>query len=163
MGGRRIRETQGGAYFDWLTGMVEGSSGNADLVSFFYRRAFDLLKERGAFGLIATNTIGQGDTRSTGLRWICTHDGTIFTATRRMKWPGVAAVVISVVHVHKGPLVAPFDLDGRPESPIITAYLFHAGGHDDPEKLRANAGKSFVGSYVSSAWGSRLTTRRETA
>ena len=59
----------------------------------------------GAFGLIATNTIGQGDTRSTGLRWICNHGGTIYAARKRLKWPGEAAVVVSVVHVHKGPIV----------------------------------------------------------
>ena len=40
----------------------------------------------------------------------------------------------------------PAYLDGR-VVPIITAYLFHAGGHDDPARLRVNAGKSFVGSY----------------
>ena len=32
-------------------------------------------------GMVATNTIGQGDTRSTGLRWICTHGGTVYAAT----------------------------------------------------------------------------------
>ena len=67
----------------------------------------------GAFGLIATNTIGQGDTRSTGLRWICNHGGTIYAARKRLKWPGEAAVVVSVVHVHKGPMAGPFDLDGQ--------------------------------------------------
>ena len=30
----------------------------------------------------------------------------------------------------------------------ITAFLFHAGGHEDPKSLAANAGKSFIGSYV---------------
>ena len=38
-------------------------------------------------------------------------------------------------------------LDGRPVA-TITAYLFHAGGHDDPAQLVANAGKSFSGSIV---------------
>ncbi len=38
-------------------------------------------------------------------------------------------------------------LDGR-AVPIITAYLFHAGGHDDPERLRANKGKCFQGCTV---------------
>ena len=56
-------------------------------------------------------------------------------------------MIVSVVHGHKGPLPGPFRLDGR-SVPIITAYLFHAGGHDDPAKLKANEGKSFVGSYV---------------
>ena len=53
------------------------------MVAHFFRRSFNLLREGGAFGLIATNTIGQGDTRSTGLRWICMHGGTIYEATRR--------------------------------------------------------------------------------
>ena len=147
-------------YPDWLKTIHEESHGNADLVAHFFRRAFNLLRQGGALGLIATNTIGQGDTRSTGLRWICNHGGVIYAATRRKKWPGQAAVIVSVVHVGrldaavrvggaelKTPLNSPYELDNRPV-PMITAYLFHAGGHDDPERLRANAGKSFVGSYV---------------
>lgn len=31
---------------------------------------------------------------------------------------------------------------------MITAYLFHAGGHEDPVRLRANESKSFQGSIV---------------
>ena len=134
-------------YPDWLKTIHEELHGNADLVAHFFRRAFNLLREGGVFGLIATNTIGQGDTRSTGLRWICKHGGTLYEATRRTKWPGLAAVIVSVVHGHKGSLPGPFRLDGR-SAPIITAYLFHAGGHDDPARLKANEGKSFVGSYV---------------
>ena len=86
-------------YPDWLKALHEGSHGNADLVAHFYRRAFDLLRDGGALGLIATNTIAQGDTRSSGLRWICEHGGEIYRATRRVKWPGEAAVVVSVLHV----------------------------------------------------------------
>ena len=37
-----------------------GAHGNADLVAHFFRRAFDLLRDGGAFGLIATNTIAPG-------------------------------------------------------------------------------------------------------
>ena len=89
-------------YLDWLKTLHEESHGNADLVAHFFRRAFNLLRHGGCFGLIATNTIGQGDTRSTGLRWICTHDGLIYHARKRYKWPGLAAVVVSIVHVGKG-------------------------------------------------------------
>jgi hypothetical protein len=147
MGGSKVSGSLGVGYLDWLKSMHEESHGNADLVAHFFRRTFDLLRPGGAFGLIATNTIGQGDTRSTGLRWICTHSGTIYEATRRKKWPGLAAVVISVVHAHKGPLEGPFLLNGR-SVPVITAYLFHAGGHDDPTRLEANEGKSFQGSNI---------------
>ncbi len=40
-----------------------------------------------------------------------------------------------------------FMLDGK-EVEKITAFLFHAGGHEDPKPLAANVGKSFIGSYV---------------
>ena len=70
-------------YPDWLKQVHAGSHGNADQVAHFFRRAFDLVRRNGAFGLIATNTIAQGDTRSTGLRWICTHGGEIYRARRR--------------------------------------------------------------------------------
>ncbi|MBL8824623.1 MAG: N-6 DNA methylase [Planctomycetia bacterium] len=134
-------------FLDWLKTLHEESHGNADLVAHFFRRAFNLLRTDGTFGLIATNTIAQGDTRSTGLRWICTNGGTIYHARRRYKWPGLAAVVVSVVHVAKGKHHRPYLLDEK-EAPIITAYLFHAGGHDDPARLEANAGKSFIGSFL---------------
>ena len=188
-------------YPDWLKAVHEGSHGNADLVAHFFRRAFGLIRRDGAFGLIATNTIAQGDTRSSGLRWICEHGGEIYRATRRVKWPGDAAVVVSVLHVAKGGYAGRKALDGphppahrtqpeggyagaggkalddandganidarhpahraRPEGVYaagkvldgvnvedITAFLFHRGGHADPARLEANAGKSFVGSYV---------------
>ena len=134
-------------YPDWLKQVHEESHGNADLVAHFFRRAFGLLRTGGTCGLIATNTIAQGDTRSTGLRWICNAGGEIYEARRRVKWPGLAAVVVSVLHVHRGYFPSAKRLDGKAVE-AITAFLFHRGGHDDPARLKANAGKSFVGSYV---------------
>ncbi|MFM7369045.1 MAG: Eco57I restriction-modification methylase domain-containing protein, partial [Sphaerospermopsis kisseleviana] len=134
-------------YLDWLKVVNPESHGNADLVAHFFRRAFDLLRKNGTFGLIATNTIAQGDTRSTGLRYICEHEGIIYNAQKRLKWPGLAAVVVSVVHCFKGEYVGKKLLDNK-QVDLISAFLFHAGGNKDPEKLLANAGKSFIGSYV---------------
>ena len=134
-------------YTDWLRLLHPESTGKCDLVAHFYRRVFDLIRNDGAFGLIATNTIAQGDTRASGLRWICNQGGEIFNTRKRVQWPGLAAVVVSVVHVAKGPFAGAKWLDGR-EVPAITAFLFHSGGHDDPARLAANAGESFVGSYV---------------
>lgn len=134
-------------YPDWLQALHADSHGNADLVAHFFRRAFVLLRNNGTFGLIATNTIAQGDTRSTGLGWVCQHGGEIYCANKRVKWPGQAAVVVSVVHLLKGRFAGRLSLDGRPVE-TITAFLFHRGGHEDPARLVANAGQSFVGSYV---------------
>ena len=119
-------------YLDWLKTIHAESHGNADLVCHFFRRAFCLLRDAGCLGLLATNTIRQGDSRNTGLRWICRHRGTIYSAEKEMKWPGIAAVVVSVLHMYaRGLYLDAFVLDGR-RSHRITAYLFHAGGHDDP-------------------------------
>ena len=99
----------------------------------FFRRAFNLIREEGVFGFIATNTIAQGDTRATGLRWICQHGGEIYCARKRLKWPGLAAVVVSVLHVMKGKYFDLKRLDDR-KVETITAFLFHRGGHDDPAR-----------------------------
>jgi hypothetical protein len=146
-GKNTITASNGANYLQWLLTLHAESHGNADLVAHFYRRAFYLLRGGGTFGLIATNTIAQGDTRGTGLRWIRHHVGTIYVARKRIKWPGEAAVVVSVVHVHKGVLSGPFELDGR-QVDVITAFLFHTGGDEDPQRLEANANKSFQGSIV---------------
>lgn len=146
LGGKRISTNYGDEYFAWLK-EVYPESGGADLVAFFFRRAFVLIREGGTFGLIATNTIAQGDTRSTGLRFICNNGGTIYNAQKRVKWPGLAAVVISVVNIFKGAYTGVKIIDDR-ETDLITAFLFHAGGNNNPEVLLKNKGKSFIGSYV---------------
>ena len=146
-GKNTIGNSNPSGYMDWLKEVHPESHGNADLVAHFYRRSFDLLRQGGTFGLIATNTIGQGDTRSTGLRWICKNGGEIYDAQRRIKWPGEAAVVVSVVHVTKGPAKVRKRIDGK-EVDMISAFLFHDGNHDDPVRLAANSEKSFQGSIV---------------
>lgn len=123
---------------DWLKIVHEGTHGNADIVAHFFRRTFQLVRQCGSFGLIATNTICQGDTRTTGLSWIRSKGATIYYAQRRYRWPGQAAVIVSVVAVFKGSLVPPFVLDGTPVS-HISAYLFPLGTDDNPHILRANA------------------------
>ena len=147
LGGKRISTTLSNEYRDWLATLHTESNSNADLVAHFFRRAFDLIRANGAFGLIATNTVAQGDTRSTGLGWICENGGTIYDATRRFQWPGQAAVVVSLIHIHRGTWDGHRQLDGN-EVHNITAFLFHRGGHAAPAQLEANSSKSFVGSFV---------------
>lgn len=135
-------------YVDWLKTAHRKSHGNSDLVAHFFRRCFWMLRRRGSMGFIATNTIAEGDTRTTGLRWICKNGGTIFNARKRVRWPGQAAVIVSVIHVSKGELPGTKQLlDGR-QVPTITAFLFHAGSSDDPFRIEANDGLSFQGPVV---------------
>lgn len=134
-------------YLDWLKIVNEDSHGNADLVCHFFRKAFDSLSTDGALGLIATNTIAQGDTRSSGLKWICMNGGEIYDARRRVPWPGEASVIVSIICILKGKYTKLKTLDSRSVG-SITAFLFHSGGHDDPRILASNNEKSFVGSYL---------------
>jgi hypothetical protein len=133
-------------YLPWLQTLHRGAHGNADLVAHFFCRAFALLRERGVSGLIATNTIGQGDTRASGLTKIITDGGAILRATRRLKWPGEAAVVVSVVHIVKGKASLPV-LDTRPVR-RISAYLVEGDLDTSPLALVANSGKAFEGSKL---------------
>jgi len=133
-------------YLPWLQTLHPGAHGNADLVAHFFLRAFHLLRQGGLFGLIATNTIGQGDTRATGLAKIISEGGAISRGRRRLKWPGEAAVVVSVVHIVKGEAASPV-LDTRPVR-RISAYLVEGDLDTSPLALATNSGKAFVGSYV---------------
>ena len=172
LGGKKVSTNFGSEYLEWLKVANPESHGNADIVAQFFRRGFTILRKSGCLGLIATNTIAQGDTRSTGLRYICQNGGTIYNATKRFKWIGSAAVVVSIVNIQKVDTVGcvatdildssrispaathPTQLaathpilDGR-QVPLISAFLFHAGGNENPQPLLANAEKSFIGSYV---------------
>jgi hypothetical protein len=144
-GGKNTISALGGeSYIPYLQAIHQESHGASDLVAHFFRRAFSLLRTNGTFGLIATNTISQGDTRHTGLRWICTHGGTIFEARRRYKWPAGAAVIVCVVHIIKGPYSGVCLLDDRPAE-RVSAFLFHRGGDEAPSPLKENESKSFQG------------------
>ena len=130
-------------YLEWLQTLHSGAHGNADLVAHFFRRAFGLIRHGGSFGLIATNTIGQGDTRETGLCAIIAGGGAIAHALKRLKWPGEAAVVVSVVHVVKGEASAP-TLERRPVR-RISAYLVEGDLDATPTRLAENGELAFQG------------------
>lgn len=147
LGGKRIKTVHGSTYRDWLSTLNHPSNRNADLVAHFFRNSFSLIREEGTLGLIATNTISQGDTRTSGLRWICTNGGHIYSAYQRVSWPGLAQVIISVVHVSKGEPHQRRYLDGKPVEQI-TAFLYSKGTHDDPARLDANQNMSYIGCFI---------------
>jgi hypothetical protein len=148
LGGSRISTSFGGSYLAYLLQTHPGSHGNGDLVAHFFRRGFNLLRSAGTLGFIATNTIAQGDTRSTGLRWLCGNGAEIYAASRRVPWPGLAAVIISIVHLSKSPCFVTVKTIDSVAVQRITAYLVPTGGNEDPSHLRAMNGLSFAGSKV---------------
>jgi hypothetical protein len=147
LGGKRISAATGNAYKEWLQEITVEGNANSDLVAHFFRRSYALLRPGGSMGMLATNTVFQGDTRSTGLRWICVNGGTIYSARKRYKWPGAAAVIVSTVHFFKGSYDGTKYLNKLPVE-NITAFLLASGSNENPKPLAANDGKSFMGSIV---------------
>jgi hypothetical protein len=97
LGGTRISVSNGVQYRDWLASRFDASS-LTDLCAFFFRRAAALLGLKGTAGLIATNSVSQGDSRTTGLGWICTHGGLIYDAHRNLRHPLEYACSIHAIH-----------------------------------------------------------------
>ena len=133
---------------DYILDAFPESNGKSDIVSFFFRLAFEKLRDTGCLGLIATKTIAQGDTRSAGLTFIATHDGVIFNARKKFPWPGVASVAVSVVHISRGELNVTKYLDGKIVD-RISAFLFCHGADTDPAPQRANFKHAFQGCNIS--------------
>lgn len=145
VGGHRITGAMGTAYRDWLVSNVaEGRKGGADLVAYFFLRAGLLLRISGGFGLLAVNTISQGDTRQVGLEAMLARDFVIHRAFPNEKWPGEAAVVTSRVHMHKGNWSGERTLSDS-QVAHISAFLSDRKAWS-PKKLHKNANLSFKGS-----------------
>ena len=150
LGGKRIASEFGNEYLSWIFSRVTRGSRNSDLVAFFFLRAFELLSNDGCFGFLATNTIGQGDTRETGLCALLARGSVITHAVKRIPWPGEAAVTVSSINVSKhGNYVNSIKLGGFTVE-RVSAYLM-AGSYDEsPKKLAANYGIAFHGMVIGS-------------
>ncbi|GIK88173.1 MAG: hypothetical protein BroJett026_36540 [Betaproteobacteria bacterium] len=147
VGGQKITGLLGTDYRDYLVLHVAGARrGSADLCAYFFLRVMELLRPGGNAGLLAVNTIAEGDTRQVGLEAMLKSGHAIYAAWPNFAWPGAAAVVASEVHLTRGPWRGRYALSGI-EVPTISPFL---SGEDEwsPKPLAANANKAFQGSIV---------------
>ncbi|MEW6234966.1 MAG: DNA methyltransferase [Candidatus Omnitrophota bacterium] len=149
MGGQKITGELGTDYRNYLIDcLAAGKKGSADLCAYFFLRANSLLRNQGGFGLLATNTIAQGDTREVGLEQLAEQGCVIHRAIPSRKWPGEANLEVAHVWARKGLWKNQFVLDEKPQLGI-TAFLTKPGkASGKPYRLAANANKSFQGSIV---------------
>lgn len=146
LGGQKLSGTFGPSFLEYVK-YVYAPAGSCDLVTYFFRRIFNIIKPNGFQALIATNTIAQGGAREGGLEVILSQGGSINFAIRSMKWPGLAAVEVALVNIYKGKWTRHFVLDNKSVGQI-TAYLDDAEATGKPYPLLQNANKSFQGSIV---------------
>ena len=144
LGRRNLATSLGDHYRAGLTALWPQVASGADLCVYFFNRAFfDLLHNRGTFGLLACNTIAQGATRESGLQAIVDSGGSLYRASSSVQWPGTANVFVSLVHASKSKFTGMFILDESEVREISSALDALALG--TPFPLSENELKSFQG------------------
>jgi hypothetical protein len=152
LGGKKITGIVGTAYREYLvTCLSRSARGSADLVAYFVLRVQQLLSAAGQAGLIATNTLAQGDTREVGLDQLVADGVTIKAAVKSEPWPSRSAVLeycaVWTSRRQLGPgLKRP--LDGQPVLNITSSLDAGSRVAGGPKRLGANAGIAFQGSVV---------------
>lgn len=146
LGNRKLTGTFGDNYIEFIK-FNFAPIGAVDLVTYFFRRIFGIIKAGGFQSLISTNTIAQGNAREDGLDIIIANGGKINHAVKSMKWPGEAAVDVALITITKQIWKGKYVLAGK-EVKTITAYLDDAETFGNPYPLKQNEGKSFQGSNV---------------
>jgi hypothetical protein len=144
LGGQALSGTYGHEFCGWVK-YAYAPTGLSDLVVFFLRRIYTLLRPGGFTAFITTNSIKDGDVRKDGLEQVIASGGTINFAIRGTKWPGLANLVVSLVGVHRGEWRRERYLDGSVVGKINTFFETN----DDtsrPFNLRENESKIYQGS-----------------
>ncbi|MDU3693897.1 MAG: type IIL restriction-modification enzyme MmeI [Klebsiella michiganensis] len=147
LGGQKITGTMGDCYREYLVNAIAGGKrGSADLVAYFFIKANSLLGPNGFFGLIAVNTISEGNTREVGLDSILNLGSIIYRANPNLVWPGKANVVTSSVFISKSKWNGPLYISEHPVS-IISAALTHRENWQ-PVRLSNSCGLVFQGANI---------------
>jgi hypothetical protein len=144
LGGQALSGTYGNAFCSYVK-WEYAPAGLSDLVVYFLRRIFSLLRPNGFTAFITTNSIKDGDNRRDGLDQVIAQDGEINMALRGVRWPGRANVVVSLVAIHKGAWKRKCILDGK-EVLVINSYFednLDAGG--EPKKLQESLSRIYQG------------------
>ena len=144
LGRRKLTGSFGDEYLEYLKHEFF-PIGAEDLVTYFFRRIFEILSKNSFLSLISTNTISQGGARESGTDIIESKGGTINHAVSSMKWPGLAAVEVSLVSIFKGRWTKKFYLNTK-EVERISTYLDDSSSIKQPLVLKSNLDLSFKGS-----------------
>jgi hypothetical protein len=143
LGGQKLSGAFGHPFCEYVKWCFD-PAGLSNLVVFFVRRIFELLSGNGVAAFLTTSTIRDGDVRRDSLEYIEKSGGRIIFATRSIRWPGPANVVVSQISVSKTEWRGQYWLDGKPVD-RISPYLDVAAGEGEPQKLSSNKRKIFQG------------------
>ncbi|MFH8756608.1 Eco57I restriction-modification methylase domain-containing protein [Streptomyces atroolivaceus] len=149
VGGKKLTGALGTDYREYLVNRLAGGTrGHADLCAYFLLRNLALAPGRRT-GIIATNTIAQGDTREVGLDQATASGWSVFRAIKSQPWPGTATLEVSLLWLgwRMGGDEQPV-LDGGEVRGITSGLAPQSRVSGKPYRLAVNTGQSFIGSYV---------------
>jgi hypothetical protein len=146
IGGQKITGAAGEDVRDHVIRWVaNGKKGSADLVAYFFLRASTLAR---SFGLLATNTIAQGDTSEVGLAQLIDHGWVIHRAVSSTPWPGRASLEIAKVWGYLAGWQGKYLLDQVQVQGIDEMLYGASHGGWRKEKLHCYRDFSFQGSIL---------------
>jgi hypothetical protein len=144
LGGSKISGYYGDYFLSFLKNYYYPAEGLTDLISYFFRRNFEIIKTNSFFSVITTNSVYQGDSRESSLDIIYGNKGHINFAKRSIKWPGQAKLIVSLISILKGDRKVECYLDDNKVS-YISQYL-DTSISNKPKILFQNHGQCFIGS-----------------
>lgn len=148
-GGQKITGILGTDYRDYLVKhLAKDKRGSADICAYFFLRSREISGDNGSFGLLATNTIAQGDTREVGLEQIVQEGSVIYRAVPSRKWPGEANLQVGEIWGRKGDWKGNCFLGEKAVDGITPFLSVPSNVQGKPYRIKANEGKSFQGSIV---------------
>jgi hypothetical protein len=150
LGGQKLTGAMGTNTRDWFVNVLaDGKKGSADLVAYFFLRAMFLLNPQGNLGLIATNTVAQGDTRAVGLKQMVEKGFTITRAIQSRPWP-VANVNLEYAAIWgtRAKVSSSVPRVSDDIAVVQISTLLEPGEDMDPYRLVDNMGIAFQGCNI---------------
>jgi type II restriction/modification system DNA methylase subunit YeeA len=143
LGGKHMRLNLGDEYVDRVFDQFPGVKDSVDFCAYWFRLTHDHLDETGRAGLVGTNSISQGKSRTAALKYITDNGGFIHEAISTQPWSGEAKVHVSLVNWAKKEPKIRF-LDNSIVS-IINSSLQPHIDVSNSLKLKANLNRCFQG------------------
>lgn len=149
LGGKKISAAFGREYREFLVRWIAGGKkGNADLVAYFFLRA---ARVASSLGLLATNTISQGDTREVALDQIIDAKCSITRAVKSTPWPGDASLEIAKIWIARRCWRGATSIEGQRVSGITSALDARSRQQGAAKVLYAAGAQSFIGDALNAA------------
>lgn len=150
LGGRRISFRHSDALLAYLKRWLPGPAGTTDLCVYFLLRAARVVGRPGFIGLVVSDIVAQGESRTNGLERLLAEGLTIYSCVPSRTWPGAAGVKIAHVHLTNGEWTGKIFVDGREVAGRISSFLQPESDEriQSPRQLGENEGLAFSGHYL---------------